>query len=440
MKATIGALMVGLALQAAVAQSWEAVQIDPLRYFSANYKISDNSYQPQFEPAICADGRGGVCVFWKDGNTPVSTGRYAMSANWGTSFRPSAYVFGPETYQTDPVAFASPVDHSIHLIWHAFNEGITVNKARHMKTTDLGETWELLPGAHNPAEQTDRSWGAIGDDGTVYASYLIWSVYNRTRFGWSYDDGLSWTWNPTRLVGISGVIATGAEPGEVYCCPADNNPGGNVTLRFYRSTDYGASFGSPTLTFAYKGVSWDGRWNYFPCIAANSSTGHVYVVWPDSVQQADGNRFGVVYFSRSTDGGQSFETPIVVNDDSYSADLPYTEIVAKTEPANTYSPKFHPWMAVDVHGRIHVAWQDARTGEFEIKYAVSIDGGLTFSDNMNVTDRRFTLSQTYYGEFLALAVDDRNVYVTWPDGREGNTEIYFAWAPIALFKPFPAGQ
>ena len=110
---------------------------------------------------------------------------------------------------------------------------------------------------------------------------------------------------------------------------------------------------------------------------------------------------GDIRFSRSTDGGKSFSTPITVNDNR--------EII---------SHRFDS-MVVNGKGHIYIAWLDKREqsaaekkGEkyngSAIYYAMSDDGGVSFRRNVKIADHVCECCRT------AMAVDtDDYPVVTW---------------------------
>jgi len=68
---------------------------------------------------------------------------------------------------------------------------------------------------------------------------------------------------------------------------------------------------------------------------------------------------------------------------------------------------------------VHVVWADERDGNYEIYYKRSIDGGVTWGDNIRLTIADHTSYRPY------LAVSGSNVYVVWEDVRDLNYRIYF---------------
>ena len=84
-------------------------------------------------------------------------------------------------------------------------------------------------------------------------------------------------------------------------------------------------------------------------------------------------------------------------------------------------------VAIDHLGRIHVVWEDERSGHFQIMYSRSDDGARSFGPSI--------LVNTHYGQGLVLfkpsmAVDgDGNPHVVWEDPRNTpstSIDIYYA--------------
>jgi hypothetical protein len=68
-----------------------------------------------------------------------------------------------------------------------------------------------------------------------------------------------------------------------------------------------------------------------------------------------------VWYYRSNDGGKSFSAGV------------------RVQQAQSGDVLHYPVVAVDQEGRIHVAWAHQRGQEWDVYYAQSSDGGITFS-------------------------------------------------------------
>ena len=132
--------------------------------------------------------------------------------------------------------------------------------------------------------------------------------------------------------------------------------------------------------------------------------GSIHVAWSDYRNDLDrkwtidGGIDGIndadIYYSRSDDGGTTFLPNVKVNDDI----------------GTRQTTHMHRFIAVDVHGKVHLAWTDHRSGGSEVFYANSSDGGVTFSKNAMVSGGNGNASST------SLTTDaDGVVYVVWED-------------------------
>ncbi len=131
----------------------------------------------------------------------------------------------------------------------------------------------------------------------------------------------------------------------------------------------------------------------------------IYVGWTGR-EDAGAGRPSDIYLSVSRDHGKSFDAPVKVNDDK--------------KPA---AHGMHS-LAVDAHGKIHLAWLDERNitkphrsmkaeghhmeSNRELFATFSVDGGRTFAPNKRVATNACPCCKTA----LAIAPDGR-VYLSW---------------------------
>ncbi|MFC1594113.1 hypothetical protein ACFL38_02175 [Candidatus Omnitrophota bacterium] len=184
--------------------------------------------------------------------------------------------------------------------------------------------------------------------------------------------------------------------GNIYVAWGDKR-NGNSDIYFSKSTDGGFTF-EPNIRVDDTGSETSSQGG--PSIAVDNS--NIYVVWGDG---RNGN--SDIYFSKSIDGGFTFE-PNVRVDDTGSA------------TSNQGSAS----IVVDASGTIYVVWNDKRNENYDIYFSKSIDNGLTFEPNVRVDD---TGSDTSHQMYPSLAADaSGNIFVAWQDMRNGNWDIYFA--------------
>jgi hypothetical protein len=181
------------------------------------------------------------------------------------------------------------------------------------------------------------------------------------------------------------------------------------------------------------GVS-KGRFYPSPQFAIDKSnkqtSGNLYEVWTALGVTKDEGNGNDIYFSRSTDYGQNWSNPKIVNND------------IKGVKCN----QFYPSIAVNKNGVIVVGWYDRRNDPHDIitdyYIGISTDDGVTFN-NIKVTIQPtdfstvFDMSPSYFGigEYTQLLATDGYAIPIWTDGRngDGNLDIYSAF--ISLDKP-----
>jgi hypothetical protein len=201
-------------------------------------------------------------------------------------------------------------------------------------------------------------------------------------------------WEPdVRLTNAPGISYTSyndrnvaASGGNVHVAWQDNRDG-NSEIYYKRSTDEGTNWGPDTrLTF-------NTATSQYPSI--NASGLKAYVVWAD---QRDGN-LGEIYFKRSLDGGDTWEDDMRLTFADYRATVPSIAISDSV---------------------LHVTWEDSRfTYWGQIFYKRSTDGGVTWSDDMRLTD------DTVYSANPSIAASGSMVHIVWEDMRDGHGEAYY---------------
>ncbi|MBK6965172.1 MAG: exo-alpha-sialidase [Bacteroidales bacterium] len=68
---------------------------------------------------------------------------------------------------------------------------------------------------------------------------------------------------------------------------------------------------------------------------------------------------------------------------------------------------------------VHVVWADDRDGNFEVYYKRSIDGGLTWGDDMRITE------DPALSDLPSIAVYGSFVHIAWIDTRDSDLELYY---------------
>lgn len=335
---------------------------------------------------------------------------------------------------------------------------------------------------------------AVTPQGTLYAGWNDES--NGYHCGWSRSVDGGMTWSPTKLSFQSGgdPVVTSDEQGNLYRVCMGGGIGG-FTFYVQMSADQGISWG-PATSFPADDKPWmaarDGKWwiSYWGVYVVRSDDGGVTWLPPVHVANgtgtcivadAKGNLYlsfvelklpGDILFSRSTDGGLNWSTPVLlgrsVTQTNMHCDVDesgthayiawsgtpdrYDDIwvvhssdggaswgapVKANDDAQQRLANDRPDLAVDVAGTVHLAWFDRRDGTGAAWYSNSTDHGATWSRNIRVTDAGVGKdcggAFNHYSELVITPYGD--VAYAWCDARDGanlgDPDVWFATAPIA---------
>ncbi|HLG16440.1 MAG TPA: sialidase family protein [Blastocatellia bacterium] len=179
------------------------------------------------------------------------------------------------------------------------------------------------------------------------------------------------------------------DPGEGINVVWEDTAPGQQAIMFARSTDGGSNFSDPIRVSQGEGAASE------PHIAADS-LGGLHVVWAD--ESEDGRQ---AFYSHSTDGGQTFSSPINISRDS---DAEAQKLVVTT------------------FGRtVYVAYNDSQNRSRQVLLAKSDDGGATFSDPIEVSEADRSKGR---GHSPAMVVDSTGkLHIVWIDSSiVGNDE------------------
>jgi hypothetical protein len=394
-----------------------------------------NDYRA-FAPAF-SDGHPGA-YFSTDGGASWSDAGGGPVA--GILPAPPGYAWGSRNTSGqlaggDP-SLAWGADNNAYYGFIAFNSvscfagGVYVSKS-----TNAGATWGTPTRVwlNRNTEFQDKPYIAVDNNpaspffGRVYASWTRFQSQScngpiiAAQIVLAYSDNGT-TWFPLRPVSASGsscnqgaVPAAGAD-GSVYVAwwNCDTTP---QRILVAKSTNGGLSFSDPvevaqvaTIPSPLPPTSF--RTNSFPAIATDRTNPNlVYVTWPSNPAGADD---ADIFFSRSTDGGSNWSTPLRVNDDA------------------TTNDQFFQWVSVDPDGRINVIFGDRRDDPadalYHIYYAGSTDGGASFGANVRVTDVPSDPGIDFDGGFIGdyFNVASGSLHPSWTDTRNGNQDIFTA--------------
>jgi hypothetical protein len=297
--------------------------------------------------------------------------------------------------------------------------GMIVNVSK-----DGGNTWtegtpaidhinSVIPFEDKPGLIVDNAPGSRWN-GNVYMAWTRFDVYGSSNpedhsqiyFTRSVDHGQTFSM-PFRISDtggdcvdsdntVEGAVPAVGPNGEVYVVWA-----GPLGLVFDKSLDGGLTFGKDKVIsdfpsgwdFAVEGLD---RANGMPVTGVDLSDGPnkgtLYVNWIDA-RNGDPD----VFVMSSRDGGNTWSTPVRVNDD----------------PLKNGKVQFFTWMAVDpADGSINIVFYDRRdtTGtQTRLTLARSVDGGRTFV-NYKIDQQPFAAnSRTFFGDYSSISAYEGRV-------------------------------
>jgi hypothetical protein len=308
----------------------------------------------------------------------------AARADWSAARR-LTWTAGESCYP----AIAIDSNNTLHVVWHDNSDGNF--EIYYKRSFNGGATW-------SPNQRLTWTSGSSMRPAIAIDSYnmihLVWEDNTpggtEIYYKGSTDGGTTWqtaqrlTWTP----GESIFPAIGIGPGNsVHIVWQDPAPAYDE-IYYRRSIDEGVSWGP------VKRLTWTSHASFFPDIAVSSGY-LVQAVWTDFTP---GN--AETYFKGSADGGATW-TPI-------------------KRLTWTTSSSFTPAIAIDSNATTHVVWRDYATGNDELYYKRSADGGATWTPIKRLT---WTTSDSYYP---AMAIDSsNNIHIVCYNTAPGNDEIYY---------------
>lgn len=385
-------------------------------------------------------------------------------ATWSTTHTPSSWgqEFDPSvTADTSGNIYAGHISSTATWWWPTANTAVLVSRSG-----NGGVTWtqpttvEAFSGnGITPVPYLDKDYVACDTfvsslykdrlyvvwqrDSTTYPYSEIYSSYSINQ-ATSFSAPLKVNDQPQSSSLANAAVPAVTPDGTVCVAWVDtssllSNPAQTTaTIYFDRSTDGGNNFGKDTTVVAnfvtphrlpnqerYPTSTFTAfRANPFPSIATDpTNSNYIYLAYtsdpdgpiPGPSPPLPYNDSGDIYFVRSTDGGQTWSTPNVVNDDGSPG-----------------KGQFSPWLSVTPSGTVCVAWYDRRNDptdiDYDVYYAISTDKGVSFSANKQVNDVNNTLlanPSSWIGEYLGSDTDNSYAYFAWTDTRNGERDIYF---------------
>ncbi|HXU00636.1 MAG TPA: sialidase family protein [Polyangia bacterium] len=381
----------------------------PTVTWSPNVRLNDDTGSGRQSEVALATGPNGLALAgWMDERSTRVCG-FSFSTNGGQTWSKNVSIPNNTGMFVGDPAVAIDGGGTMYAICQEYltiSGSTTTGNIRMMTSTDKGVTWSAV---RTIGSAPDKPWGGGGvTDGVVFVSWLG----NPGGIKRSTDHGM--TWGPTQSTGniIHGTGITTSNTGLVHV--PYNLDSQNNQLRYLRSKNNGDTWEATRDLVANMGTfcfSCNPRQHPIVGSAADPTGKYVAITWAS--RMTGGQSDDDVWLLYSKDGGDTWSSPIRVNDNTAA------------------SRQFESWVAVDKYGRVHVAWTDLRDGgNNETWYARSADPTKGFEPNMQITDGHGSANTDFLGDYKGIAVSGNDVLVVWEDTRRSGDggDIYFSRA------------
>lgn len=297
----------------------------------------------------------------------------------------------------------------------------------------------------------DRNTLAAELTGTgPYANY-VYAAETPGNFARSTNEGQSFSQTYSYSNNVPGVMIAvgpnGSTNGGCIIYVTNSSPSYNVTYRFHRSTNGGASFQTmSSLTVAgYSGTyNSAGRLNInnarhrpYPFIAMDNSNGpyrgRLYLVYSSNIPAGNGNKPDIK-LQYSTNQAATWSSYIVVNDN----------------PNPTQSDQWFPSIDCErTTGKLYIKWYDDRENPGSYTTGVwgtySTTGGTSFATSQRISNASWLYpcpgcspnTNCYRGDYDGIAANPVTSFAVWYDPRNCSFQSMGGYFPDYAMKVNP---
>jgi BNR repeat-like domain len=403
---------------------------------------------------------------WSDGGAHGLVAGFSFDGGttWGETPLPFSACAGGLGYEraSDPWVSIGP-DGTAYTVSISFNQSNNSNAVAAAVSRDGGKTWGNLSALIANNEPTTQFFNdkesvtanpiragvayAVWDrlespNGNPYADLHTAAFRGPTFFAKTVNGGQTWSSPkiivnlPSRQQTIGNQIVVNSQDGTLYDFFDLIKPPFNVTaskVAFIKSTDDGATWTKPQVIADLRTVGVTDpntgeplrTGDIIPEPAIDPVTGQLYVAWQDS--RFSGGRFDEIALSTSTDGGNTWSTPIRVN-------------------TPTGRAAFNPSVRVNSASTVGVTYYDFRdlqagnttTLPTDIWRTTSTNGGQSFGGELHVAGpfdmKTAPISRGFFvGDYQGLDVMGTTFVPFFVQTNSGNTanrtDVFAAPAP-----------
>jgi hypothetical protein len=414
----------------------------------ANLRISGAQTTPRSESAITINPNAPAQILAAS-NAISSAGTQAMfySSNSGATWGQTALSLTTgDSFHSDPTADWTS-DGSAWSMTIGINSSGSKLHMRSYKSTTSGSTWAFDATYSGTQTATDKEQLWVDHSATSAFKDNLYSCWHNNNTGYANRRTAAGWGSPIK---VTGTESTGTPIG----CDVKTNSGGdafvfwpttgNSKIVVAKSTTGGASWGAGKVvatTFDSYDIgipSMDSRRALIYTSGGaykSGATNNVYVSWVDQTGvtgcNSPANEPGTnaastcksrIWFARSTDGGTTWGTPVMINNQA------------------SLNDQFNQWLAVDPNnGKIGIMYYDTvgdtTRKKTNVYYQSSSDGGVTWSAALKVstaqTDETVAGADSgnQYGDYNGLTGYLGNFFPSWTDRRSNAKEEIWT-API----------
>ncbi len=363
----------------------------------------DNSTGDQTDLHIASSGSSAYAVW----SSEVNGGSYisfAKSTDGGAHFSTPVRISpidGSFSFLPDVAVDKNNNNNNVYVVWTRVG---TESEIVLVKSADGGATFSA-PIVINPGVSSNGRNGVVAAAGdNVYVAWQdyansISSLDPQTFFARSNDGGMTFS-VPVNISNTPGTLSKSpsiaAFGSDVYVTWADCNTNGTNCIVFYTKSSNGG------LDFA-SSVALTSPVSFLPDVKAFEN--NVYIVYGQTYP-VNGVTVRGVFLLKSTDGGQSFGSPV--------------NLSASTQNSVPNNPNID----VDANN-VAITWEErtvpSSTSHWEIFFAGSTDAGNTFSEPISISHSLGNVDSTLND----VAISGTDVYAIW-NAFEGDFNIYFA--------------
>ena len=376
------------------------------------------------EPSICVDptNRNKMSIGWRQFDSIASNFRqagFAHTINGGRTWI-SASVLQRDVFRSDPVLNSDSAGRFFYLsLLQTFFDDL-------WRSLNGGQSWANIA----PAYGGDKQWFTIDNTNSTGHGfqYQSWSSdgnnFAGRQFSRSTNGGVTWM-NPINIpnspafgtldVDSNGNLFIGGvnlESGQIWCVRSINAKIGAASPTFDQSTPVNLGghivAGEPINPQGLVG-------QVFLAVDRSGTRTNNNIYMLASVQTAATG--SDVMFVRSTNGGQTFSAPRRINDD----------------PVNHAKWHWFGTLSVAPNGRIDAVWLDTRNAanntDSQLFYSYSLDGGITWSLNVAISDSFNPYlgypNQRKLGDYITIVSDNAGANVAYAATFNGEEDIYY---------------